>query len=377
VLIAVNGKALLADNKGGAARVALDVIRHIAVAHPDFSIHVFLPVFGCGFTDNLNLPKNVTYTISRSRFFKSSFLKSLLWEQILLPFLVRQGRFDLLFNPSNSAPVFFDVGSPQVLLLHDTGFLNRRWFTGSFSRYLDFLVKAAVKKRVHFVTVSRSVADEIERAYSVPASFVYNALDQAPDHIDPPDVEYKYILFLGSINPRKNLRGAIEGYRLFRQGSGSDLHLVIIGGEKKHLFVSENFDNLQSEDIVFTGYVDEQTKWRWLNGAELLLFPSFLEGFGLPVLEALHVGTPVVASRIPVFLELFEDAVEYVDPHSPEDICRGISRILADAAGRERRIQRGFEITRKFSWNDCVEGYVKLFEQVTRAGGAGKSPRKW
>jgi glycosyltransferase involved in cell wall biosynthesis len=366
--IAVNGKALGVAEKGGAVRVALSLIREIALLRPDISLDVYIPT-GSGLSSPEVEPlSNVKFYLRDSSLYCNGFARSL-WEQIVLPLLIRKHnkKYDLLINLTNSAPVCLSPEIPQLLLVHDVGFQNREWFSFLFSSYVTWLLHAAIARKVHLVTVSKTSASQLvnllPKAGSV--SVIPNSSDEPPWEELTNNLDYRYVLFLGSLNPRKNLNGAIAGFQAFKASTKEDIRLVVVGAEKS-IFTKGTYDSLESEDISFLGYVEDRKKWSLLKGAELLLLPSFLEGFGLPILEALKVGIPVVASSIPVFQELFGDALEYVNPYSPKDIGRGIQSIVENPEKRRQMITTGKEIGNQFSWRASAQEYVRLFESIAK-----------
>ena len=191
---------------------------------------------------------------------------------------------------------------------------------------------------------------------------VWNDSDDPPPDIKPADPGYRYALFLGSLNPRKNLIGVVRAFEVLRESGFTDLRLVVAGASKSIFASRAGLSPAIKESVTVLEYVDEQEKWSYLKGAELLIMLSFLEGFGLPVLEALKVGTPVLASDIPVFRELFEDSVVYVDPHSPQEAARAIRVLATDPRRREQLVRRGREVSRKFSWTTTALQYVRIIE---------------
>jgi len=359
--IAVNGKALGAVEKTGVARVALSLIRHIALLRPNFAFDIFIPR---GATD-FGLPANVKVYRSGCKFSDNGFTRSF-WEQTILPIHIRKnGGYDVLLNLTNSAPVLLSPGVPQILLVHDVGFRNKQWFSNFFSSYLTWVVESAAKRGVRFTTVSQTSAEELAAMLpaAAPALVVPNDSDEPPAGLAAKKFAHRYGLFIGSLNPRKNISGAIAGFQKFSVAVRKDFRLHIVGGESA-IFAALPPDLRECRNVVFQGYVEDEEKWALLKGAEFLLLPSFAEGFGLPVLEALKVGTPVVASDIPVFRELFGNAVEYVDPYSPEDIGRGIREVTENRDNRAQLIARGSKIFARFSWKSAAQKYVQLLEET-------------
>ncbi|MGH8468201.1 MAG: glycosyltransferase family 4 protein [Gammaproteobacteria bacterium] len=365
--IAVNGKAFGIATKGGAVRVAIALVKQIASLDHAISLHIYIPMENSHGKSFQTLPASVTVHKTCSALYRNSIARSL-WEQILLPVLIRKhGGYDILINLTNSAPVFLSPGIPQVLLLHDVGFRNTRWFSRSFSMYLSWVLHRAIKRGIQLVTVSKTSAAQIAEMFPTVSTVhvIPNDADHPEDVVKARELGYRYGLFLGSLNPRKNLDGAISGFQNFIATTRDDLRLVVVGAEKQ-IFARNRAKQAKFGNVVFRGYVDDLEKWSLLRGADFLLFPSFLEGFGIPILEAMRVGTPVVASDIPVFRELFEDAVEYVDPHSPADIGRGIRELHGNATKKEWMIVRGVEIAKKFSWTRAAQNYLQLFAETVK-----------
>ena len=368
--IAVNGKALGAVEKTGVARVALSLIRHIAWLRPDFAFDIFMPhgAADCG------LPANVKVYRSGCKFSGNGFTRSF-WEQTILPIHIRKnGGYDILLNLTNSAPVLLSPGVPQILLVHDVGFRNKQWFSNFFSSYLTWVVESAAKRGVRFTTVSQTSAQELAAMLpaAAPALVVPNDSDEPPASLAAKKFAHRYGLFIGSLNPRKNISGAIAGFQKFidtervEATEHVEVRLHIVGGESA-IFAALPPALRECRNVVFQGYVSDAEKWALLKGAAFLLLPSFAEGFGLPVLEALKVGTPVVASDIPVFRELFDNAVEYVDPHSAEDIGRGIREVTENRDKKTQLIAAGSKIVERFSWKAAAQKYVQLLEEMHRA----------
>ncbi len=369
--VAVNGKTFSLPQKGGVARVATEIVRAIARKRPDITLDVLVPCppAGAALPD---MPDSVLYRTMTSRAYTSGYGRSA-WEQLLLPRIVRAGGYDILLNLSNSAPVWRSPGIPQLLLVHDAGFLNRQWYSAAYSHYVETVVRRATRRGALLVTVSEASARDLGRAFPEAKSIevVHNDADQPPEEIPELDLHEPFILLLGSLNPRKNIEGAIAGFRLFAEMSELPYRLVIVGGGKTIFrgVTATRSESLRQEDdrILIAGYIPDAERWKYYRAACALLMPSHLEGFGLPVLEALRVGTPVVASDLPVIRELYDDAVERVDPDSPQDIAAGLARVCVEGTVRDERICRGRVVAGRYSWEHSAERYVELLEQIAES----------
>jgi len=371
VRVAVNGKTFSLPQKGGVARAATEIVRAIARERPDITLDVLVPCPPARVALP-DMPDSVRYRTTTSRAYASGYGRSA-WEQLVLPRVVRAGGYDILLNLSNSAPVLYNPRIPQLLLVHDAGFLNRQWYSAAYSRYVETVVRRAARRGALLVTVSEASARDLERAFPEAKSIevVHNDADRPPAEIPNLDLPEPFILLLGSLNPRKNLEGAIAGFRMFAEMSELPYRLVIVGGGKTIFrgMPVTRFESLRQEDdrILIAGYVSDAERWTYYRAACALLMPSHLEGFGLPVLEALRVGTPVVASDLAVFRELYDDAVERVDPNSPEDIAAGLARICVDGTLRNERIRRGRIVAGRYSWERSGACYVELVEQIAES----------
>lgn len=366
--IAVNGKSLGVAEQGGAVRVANNVIRYLALAAPELSFDVLLPA---PVARDADLPPNVSLRVVHP-VRRADGLRKSIWEQLLLPAYVRRaGVYSLLLNLTNSAPVLRSPGVPQLLLLHDAGFLNREWFSAAYSHYVTWLVRAAGRRGIRIVTVSRTAAEQLHGAFpGMPSPVaIPNGIDDPPDGIQAPSDLPPYVLFLGSMNPRKNIQGALQGFRLYKERAGGELQLVIVGAEKSLFRAATTDGATAADDVRFLGYVDERRKWSLLCGARALLLPSFLEGFGLPVGEAIKLGTPVVVSDIPVFRELFGDIPVYVAPDSPASIAAGLVSALGGsgtgmAAPEQRRL-----FAARHAWPVVAASYLELLNGMAVTSG--------
>lgn len=366
--VAFNGKVLGHPEKGGAARMAAEIVRAIARQRPDLDLEVLVPT-GPGQRSVPELPDGV-----RVRRFESSLHTTgagrSVWEQLALPRKIGSGAFDVVMNLTNSAPVLLSRRVPQLVVVHDVGFLNRSWYAPSYSRYVETVIRAAARRGAVLVTISEASARDLRAAFPEArrVEVVLIDADRPPEDVPELDLPQPFVLVLGSLNPRKNLAGAIAGFRRFAERSGDPYWLLVVGGGKK-IFgaLGGGVPNADRARIRFEGYVSDVERWAYYRAARALLIPSHLEGFGLPILEALRVGTPVVASDLPVIRELYGDSVVRVDPGSPADIAAGLARACEDEADRGERIRLGLEVSDRYSWERAARRYVELLAEVAGA----------
>jgi len=173
-------------------------------------------------------------------------------------------------------------------------------------------------------------------------------------------VKGDFLLYVGTLQPRKNLNKLIEA---FSRLGGQDLKLVIVG--KKGWLYKEIFGKVKelglTKKVIFTGYVPYEELSAFYQQAQCFVLVSLYEGFGLPVLEAMHYGCPVVASNVSSLPEVVGQAGILVDPNNIEDIARGIKKAIQN---REELVQKGYKQVKKFSWDKCAKETLKVLEGV-------------
>jgi glycosyltransferase involved in cell wall biosynthesis len=239
--------------------------------------------------------------------------------------------------------------------------------------------KANVPRASAIVTVSEHVRNQILDNFSIPSAKVRTVYNGVDDRFRPlsksiafrkqyglPD---RYILFVGISYANKNIRRLIEAYTLVRQNRGLDHHLVIAGAPGTEANKLRDFvKNNRLENIVhFCGYFPDKDLPKLYRHADLFVYPSMAEGFGLPPLEAMACGTPVIASDIPIFHEVLDESAILVNPYSVEAISEGMTKALLDASIRDKLTIKGFERAKRFSWKKMAAEMVRIFEEAANS----------
>lgn len=174
----------------------------------------------------------------------------------------------------------------------------------------------------------------------------------------------KFILSVGSIEPRKNLIGLLKAYDSLNEDLKKEYKLVLVGFKGwKNKEIMDILDNNQ-ENIHYLGFVSDEDLAKVYNLASLFVFPSFYEGFGLPPLEAMACGTPVVSSNLTSMPEVCIDAAVYCDPHDTKDIKSKIELVLNDVSLQSSMIQKGIERAKQFTWGKSADEHMKVFEKM-------------
>ena len=183
-----------------------------------------------------------------------------------------------------------------------------------------------------------------------------------------PKVEFeipsKFILSVGSIEPRKNLLGLLKAYNILNESLKKEYKLVLVGfkgWENKEIM---NIVNNNKENIHYLGFINDEELAKVYNLASLFVFPSFYEGFGLPPLEAMACGTPVVSSNLTSMPEVCIDAAVYCDPHDIDDVKNKIELVLRDENLQNSMIQKGIKRAKQFTWKKSADEHMKVFEKV-------------
>ena len=309
-------------------------------------------------------------------------------EHISLPLKLRSLGAELLHSPHYVRPLLCTI--PSVVTIHDCIHLlfpqylpNRMAF-----RYARFVMGSAIRNSSIVFTVSEASRADILRFYpsTDPAKVhvVPNAID-AELLVDPGEAERervreryqirgRFVLFAGNVKPHKNLERLIRAFARVRcQEGNEDLRLVLIGDDvSRYASLRRTADEAGvRQEVRFFGFVPHETLAALYRMATVFAFPSLYEGFGLPPLEAMACGTPVVTSRISSLPEVVGDGALLVDPYNEDDIAQGIARVLDDEDLRARLVARGLERAASYSWARSVRqihaGYMKALGRTVPA----------
>ena len=372
--IAVNAQLLLFDRLEGIGRFAYETLVRMARNHPE---HTFLLVHDRKADSRWDFPNNVQWVATRlpSRHPILWYLR-FHWE---IPALLRRHKPDIFFSPDGwSIP-----GSlPKVVVLHDLNFLQHPENLPFFARlYFRYFFPNYARQANKLITVSRFSAQDIHDTLGISLAdigVVYNAA--GPDFKPLSDSENQsirqtynagnaYLLFLGAQIPRKNLPRLLQALDLLWQEQPNAPNLLIVGEAMwSNSPVDLAVQGLKNPDKVrFTGRLQRNEVAKVVAAAHALLLPSLFEGFGIPVLEAMACGVPVLTSNCSSLPEVAGDAAVLVDPYSIADIKMGIERVWSDEALRLRCSEQGLKRAAEFSWDRSAEElYAHIQELAER-----------
>jgi glycosyltransferase involved in cell wall biosynthesis len=302
-------------------------------------------------------------------------------EQLAVPLDLRRERADLFHAPHYVLPPLTPCRS--VVTIHDCIHLRFPQYlpTRIGYAYARAQMWLATHKAARVITVSEASKRDILRYFRVPESridVIYNAIDERFWHEpDPEDISrtrerYRltapFVLYAGNIKPHKNLERLIEAFHLLRQGSPDlrEVELLIIGDEisKYPTLRRAVHRHKLHKHVRFFGFVPDQTLASLYRLANAFVFPSLYEGFGLPPLEAMASGTPVIASNVSSLPEVVGDAALMIDPYEPGAIADAMRQVLTDSQLRADLRARGYVRAREFSWERSVRRVREVYEEV-------------
>jgi len=307
---------------------------------------------------------------------------SKLWTQIALPLklFTQKEKLDVFFTPSHYSPRYSPF--PTVISIMD---LWHHRHPEQFSqRDLYQLIKwekYSIEKSSRIVTISEFSKSEILKFYHYPTDKItvaYPGFDKFDIKVikdirlvnvikNKFKIKHDYLLYLGTLQPKKNLEGLIEAFKILITNHQLPITLVIAG--KKGWLYKEIFDKVKSlgieNKVIFTDFIKEDDKPYLISGAKAFVLPSFYEGFGIPVLEAMSLGVPTVISKEGSLPEVGGEAAVYFDPYDLKDMASALRLVLGlNMKGRDEIIEEGFRQAKLFSWAKCADTILDALEKV-------------
>lgn len=300
-------------------------------------------------------------------------LIELLWIHALLPLKLAGERIDLVHMPANVAPALSPC--PVVVTIHDANF--RRFpetYDPGYRRYANLAFWIAARRAVRVITDSGFSARDLARYFGAnpgKVSVVHLGVSHNPDvaERERPIDSRPYVLFVGSLEPHKNVRRLIEAFALFRASGDEvarDCRLVVAGGSGRDhgQVVAEISRHGLEDDVHITGHVTAERLEQLYRHASIFAFPTLNEGFGLPPLEAMARGVPVVAAAAGSLPEVLGDAALYCDPFDVEDIARALLKIASDKLLRVRLSEAGSRRVEQFTWEKTALATLEIYREV-------------
>lgn len=370
--IAVNTRLLLPGKLEGIGWFTAETLKRITRSNPG---HRFLFIFDRAFSDEFIFSDNIEPVVVHPQT-RHPFLWYA-WFEYSLPNVLKKHKADFFLSPDGYLSLSSEV--PSLAVIHDLNFLHRPrdlpWLTRNYYRHFFPLF---AEKAVRIATVSEYSRNDICSTLGISENktdVVYNGAGKIYRPVTDGEKllvkeEYTegsdYFLYVGSLQPRKNIGGLLCSYESFRSSGGAPLKLVIAGekkfsyGKLKNILAKMRF----AGDVIFTGRKEPAELKRLYGAARAFIYIPFFEGFGIPVLEAMNCGAPVIASDRTSVPEVAGDAALLVDPENMESVVEAMYKITSDESCRNMLIDRSRERIKLFSWDRSAELLWKSAEKV-------------
>lgn len=368
--IAIEAQRIFRPNKHGMDFVALETIRELQKIDHENEYFIFVSP---GPDHCLNDSDNMHIVELRCPSYP-------LWEQVALPRAVARVRPDLLHCTSNTAPVKCPV--PLVLTLHDIIFLEKRQSSSrSLYQEMGWHYRRLVVPRIlsecrKIITVSNFECNRIREALNLPKdrlTAVYNGYSPHFRQMPPaPEIVHKYIpsddylFFLGNTDPKKNTPRVLKAYGLYLRQSKHKRPLLIADLKEEAIDGILSAEGIKEVKpyLSFPGYIPNADLAALYNGAFAFLYPSLRESFGIPMLESMACGTPVIAGNTSAMPEIAGEGALLADPLDENDIARKILLLEEDDTFYQQQVDYGLECVKLFSWRKSAEALLKIYKEI-------------
>ncbi|HBH50254.1 MAG TPA: glycosyltransferase family 1 protein [Bacteroidales bacterium] len=371
--IAVNTRLLLPDKLEGLGRFTHESLKRITQAHPE---HQFVFIFDRRYSDEFIYSNNIIPVVASPQA-----RHPLLWYLFFdygVPLVLRKHQPDLFFSPDGWLSLRSKI--PQLPVIHDLNFFhNPQWVDGFARRYYHYFFPRFVKRAERIATVSEFTKQDIVTRFAVSTEKIDVVYNGCSEGFKPVNAITKtqtqvsvaggapFFVFLGLVHPRKNLARVINAFSAYRQSESSDIKLVVIGDLKymtadvRQAYYASDFQ----KEIIFTGRMSENHLRETIASSEAMIYTSLFEGFGIPILEAMHCEVPVITSNTSSMPEVGGDAALYVNPYSIDSIADALRKIAKEKRLKEKLIEKARKQRQQFSWDTTAKSLWRSIESVS------------
>ncbi|MEG1581055.1 MAG: glycosyltransferase family 1 protein [Bacteroidaceae bacterium] len=369
--IAIEAQRIFRTNKHGMDFVALEVIRELQKIDKSNTYYILVSP-----GEDRCLEPTENFHIIEVKGWSYPY-----WEQVALPIAIAKIKPDLLHCTSNTAPIYCHV--PLILTLHDIIFLepqtikNKSWYQNMGRIYRRLVVPRILVKCKKIITVSNFECKRISEALHLPASNVVSVYNGFSTHFKPminvENVTKKYItqktgarylFFLGNTDPKKNASRTLKAYSLYLERSKVKCPLLIADLKEPYLnelLKKEGIEHIKSH-LAFPGYIPNTDLAAIYNGAFVFLYTSLRESFGIPMLESMACGTPVITGNKSALPEIAGNGGILVDVTSPEAICNKILQLETDPEYYVNQVNYGLQRSKSFSWCNTAKQLLSIYQ---------------
>ena len=300
----------------------------------------------------------------------------ILWEQVTLPYYSMNDRLDLFHYTDHSLSILQRT-RPVIITVHDIAYIRFPWlFNRSGQIYKQYINDRSIRKADIIIVPSFSTKKDLTHLFGIRSEkirVIYHGVESRFRHISNVE-EYrlrnnlpiKMILNVGTLEPRKNVVTLIKAFKKLRKLGFKDYKLVIAGDKGwlyKQIFKEIELSDLQKE-ILFLGIVEDEDLPMLYNCADVFVYPSLYEGFGLPPLEAMACGIPVITSNTSSLPEVVGDAGIMVGPDDVNSLCEAMYNVLKGKELRHHMSKKGLERAKLFSWKETAKKILEIYDEV-------------
>jgi glycosyltransferase involved in cell wall biosynthesis len=371
--VAINTRFLLSSRMEGFGWFTYETVKRMVEHHPEVE---FIFFFDRPYDKKFIFGSNVTAVVLKPQARHPVLFK--IWFNYSVTRALKKYKADVFFSPDGYLSLKTDT--PQIGVIHDLNFEHfpEDISSSSARKYLKKYFPLFAKKAHHIITVSEYSKQDIVALYKVAEDKItvtHNGGSDAFKRLTNEEIEAvklrftegeDYFVFVGSLHPRKNLNRLFAAFEKFKTETGSSTQLLIVGEKLwKDNRIEEDYNNNSFKaHIRFTGHLSLKDLTKAVGGAKYLVFPSYFEGFGIPIVEAMKAGTPVCCGNKTSLPEVAADAAVYFDPYDTLDIAKALQRIDTDNALREELIRKGQERAKLFSWDFTARKIWSVIEDV-------------
>jgi len=370
--IAVNTRLLLKNKMEGIGIHAFNVLKRMTVNHPEVQ---FLFLFDRKYSEEFIFSSNITpiviYPQARHP------ILYYLWFEYSVARILNHAKPDIFYSPDGYLSLHTDV--PSVPVIHDLNYEHYpKDLPKTESWYYRHFFPLFAAKASKILTVSEFSKQDISQQYPIDSSkidVVYNGADSLYipiEEVQKKEIRNKYsngkeyFLYVSALHPRKNVKRLLQAFDKMKEAANSPMKLVLVG---PHYFKNSDMEKVYREmrfknDVVFTGRLNVEDLSKVMGAAFALVYVSYFEGFGIPLVEAMQCNIPIIASNVTSIPEIAKDAALIVDPFSIDSISSGMLEILKNETLRKKLIEHGQERRNFFSWDKTAELTWQSFQSI-------------
>ncbi|MBI5302898.1 MAG: glycosyltransferase family 4 protein [Chloroflexi bacterium] len=363
-------------NRTGVGTYAANLVKSLLLGFPqdDFTLYAYSRFVDIhGLSDLTALRTDASLHVMR----RSQTISAIRWNTLKLdPIEYQIGDVDLVHGLFHLVPKTRQA--KKIVTIYDlTPFLfpeTGRLISNLYHRYL---IRSSVNLADAIITISATVKNELNRILNVPKEKIhvaYPGVDEPSwedskhgnEFLPSHGIHKPYVIFVGTIQPRKGIKTLLEAYSILRKNMSQSVQMVIVGSIGwKSKSIQETILRLQNtEELVHLSGKDTHTVRQLIRHAKILVMSSLYEGFGIPIIEAMNSGCPVIASDIPVFREIVQGAAILFPVENPTTLAETICSLLNDSQSVDRLRTRGYAVAKKYSWECCAHQVHSVYERV-------------